>query len=326
MPPGLAVLLVVAVGPVTQADRAPLRLEIEGCADIDPTVVSRVLTVELGATLEDASSGIATAHVQCREPEVQVTIDDPITGKRTTRVLNLEGQPRGMRSRLLGLAISEAVLASWIELQITPAPAVVPSAAVAPPEMRRQAANIAGRRVQVVTRTSSVERFELSAGPAAQWFGSGLVALGFSAAAIRWLRAYPFVGVALDLDGGYGEQSKANLGRASATDLSLAPRLLMRAGFGRLSVAAGAGWGAGLARLSAEPADSLRAGHTALAAWTGPFLALDLDIRLWRSMFLRAGVEGGRVLAPAAGTIGGVRAIALDGAWIRGAFSLGVKL
>lgn len=324
MPPGLAVLLAVGLG--TQADRAPLRLEIDGCADIDPGAVSRVLTVELGARLEDAGSAITTAHVQCRESGAQMTIDDPVTGKSTTRVLNLEGQPRGMRSRLLGLGISEAVLASWIELEITPAPAVVPSAAVASPEMRRQAANITERRVRVVSRTDFVERSELSAGPAAQWFGSGLVALGFSAAAMRWLRSYPFLGVALDLDGGYGEQSKDNLGRASATDLSLAPRLLMRLGFGRFSVTAGAGWRAGLARFSAEPADTLRAGHTALAAWTGPFLAFDLGIRLWRSTFLRAGVESGRVLAPAAGTISGVRVIAFDGAWVRGALSLGVKL
>jgi hypothetical protein len=282
--------------------------------------------MEFGASLVEVAGVVTTAHVECRGAEVGVTVDDPVTGKTSTRVLDLAGQPRDLRSRLLGLAISEAVLASWIELAIAPEPALPPDAPTVPPEARREVADIAARHVSPAARASFIERYKLAVGPAVRWFGSGLVAKGLAVDAFCFLRSYPFAGTALDLDGGYGDSFVANVGRASATSITLAARFFVRADRGPLSAMAGAGWRAGLAGLSSEPESTARVGRSATVGWTGPFAALDLSASVSRALFVRAGLEGGRVLIPARGTVQGVRVIAFDGAWLGGEISLGVKL
>lgn len=326
MQSAIVALLLVAAAPASQTSQVPLRLEMDGCGDLDQVVVKRVLSMELGASLVEVGGVVTTARAQCRASEVEVTVDDPVTGKATTRVLDLEGQPRDLRPRLLGLAISEAVLASWLELAVPPEPASSPKAPTAPSEPRREAADIAARNVTPAVRGSSLSRTEIAAGPTVRWFGSGLVVKGLAAGAVHQLRSYPFLGTTLDLDGGYGDRFNTNVGRASATSITLASRLFVRTNLGPLSATAGAGWRAGLARLSSEPVSTSRVGRAATVGWTGPFLALDLSVGLWHALFVRAGLEGGRVLIPARGTVQGVRVIAFDGAWLGGAILLGMKL
>ena len=318
------VLLAMTAAP---PGRAPLRLQFDGCPDIDQATVSRVVTMELEAALADERQGgaITTASAQCAEDRVRLTIDDPVTGKTTARTLDLDGQPRKLRSRLLGLAISEAVLASWIELQLTPEPSWSQPDAVPWTETRREAARLAERRLQVTSRPPSPAAWQIAAGPAMRWFSSGLLTSGLSAGAGRWFENHPFAGVGLALDGGYGEHSVPQVARATATSFSFAPCLLMRSAFDRTMITAGAGWRFALARLSAEPVGFFP-GRAAWRGWTGPFLAADLDVPLSDSLFLRAGVEIGYVLVPAHGRVAGVGVIELDGSWLDGVLSLGMKL
>jgi hypothetical protein len=319
-------LLLVAAAPASQTFRAPLHLEMEKCDDLDQAVVKRVLSMELGASLVEVGGAVTSARAQCRASEVEVIVDDPVTGKATTRVLDLEGQPRDLRSRLLGLAISEAVLASWLELAVSTEPASSMKAPAATPEVRRQAADSAAKNISPDAREGSRYQYEITAGPVVRWFGSGLVVKGLAVDAVHWLPSYPSVGAGLDLDGGYGDRFITNVGRASATSITLAPRLFMRMNLGPLSAMASAGWRAGLARLSSKPESTARVGRAATVGWSGPFLALDLSVGLWHALFVRAGLEGGRVLIPARGTVEGVRVIAFDGAWLGGAILLGMKL
>jgi hypothetical protein len=324
--PAILSLFLVAAMPAPQTSRAPLHLELEGCGDLDQGVVRRVLSMELGTSLEEASSQVTTARVECRAFEVEVTVGDPVAGKTTTRVLDLSGHPRDLRSRLLGLAISETVLASWTERAITPDTALSPAPPTVPPEAPREAADIAARHVSPAVRGSSLGRYEIAAGPAVRWFGSGLVVKALAIDAVYWRRSYPFAGAAIDLDGGHGGRSLANVGQASATSITVASRLFMRTSLGPLSAMAGAGWRAGLARMSSEPENPSRIGRAATVGWTGPFLALDLSVGLWSALLVHAGLEGGRVLIPARGTVQGVSVIAFDGSWLGGEISLGMKL
>jgi hypothetical protein len=300
----IVTLFLIAALPASPTSQLPLRLEMDGCADLDQAVVKRVLTMELGASLVVAGGVATTARAQCRASEVE---------------------PRDLRSRLLGLAISEAVLASRLELAI-PLEPTSSAKAPAPPEPRREAADIAARNVTPAVRGSSLNRTEIAAGPTLRWFGSGLVVKGLAAGAVHRLRSHPSVGAALDLDGGYGDRFVTSVGRASAASIMLASQLFVHTDHGPFSAMAGAGWRAGLARLSSEPESTLRVGRSATVGWTGPFLAVDLSVSLWRSLFVRAGLEGGRVLIPARGTVQGVRVIAFDGAWLGGAILLEMKL
>ena len=320
-------VLVLLAMAATSANRAPLRLQFDKCPDIDQVTVSRVVTMELQAGLTDErqDGAVTTARAQCADGRVGLTIDDPVTGKTTTRTLDLEGQPRNVRSRLLGLAISEAVLASWIELHLTPEPPSSRPDAVAPPETRREAAHVAERRSQVAAPSGAEAPWEIIAGPEGRWFSSGLPTYGLSGGARYWLDHHPLAGVGLDFDGSYGVHSVPTVARATSTSFSFAPCLLMRSAFAHILVTAGAGWRVGLALLSAEP-ESLRAGRALWRAWTGPFLAADLGVPLSGPLFLRASVEMGYVLVPALGRVASARVIELDGSWLGGLLSLGTKL
>jgi hypothetical protein len=308
----------------------PLRLEIDPCTGTDQALVRRLAALELGGTLDDEQPvGTTTVvHADCRDAEVQVVIDDPVTGKMISRTLDLPDQPRDARSRLLGLAISEAVLASWAELAITPVPAAPSPGTAASPDVRRQATQIAEQHMRQGTAESrdGAGRWQISAGPDLRWFGSGLVEPGLALRTVHWLQSYSSFGAGLDLDLGFAEASVADTGHASATGLSVAPLLAMRTTLGRLLAAAGVGWRLGLVHLAGEPVDTLRAGRTAFALWTGPLVALDLEVRIWRSAFVHAGVESGLVLLPARGTISGVRVLSFEGSWVRGVLSLGMSL
>lgn len=325
MQPGLLLAVVLAAAP---SGRAPLRLQFEQCPDIDQTTVRRVVTMELEAALADERPGgaLTTATAACTGTTVRLTIDDPVTEKSTARTIDLDGQPRSLHSRLVGLAISEAVLASWIELRLAPdRPSTAPSE-TAWPETRRAAAAIAFRRLRDTAPPSPPVRPQLMAGPALRWFSSGLLTLGLGASTRHWLDADARAGVEIALDVGHGQRSVTDVAQASATTLSLAPSIVMRGDFAPVVVTAGAGWRVGLARLAADPHSPLRTGRGAVRPWTGPLLAVALSLPLGRSFLLCAGVETGYVLAPARGGIAGVEVIALAGSWLAGTLSLGATL
>jgi hypothetical protein len=322
----LLALLAAAAVPL---GRAPLRLDLAKCPDIDQATLHRVVTMELEAALAETweDGAVTTATTECTNGHVRLTIDDPVTGKTTTRTVDLTGQPRGLRSRLLGLAIAEATLASWVELQLRPEPPAAEPEVAASPASRREAAHIAERHLQITARAPARAAWEIVAGPGTRWFSSRVLTFVFSGGARRWFADHPSAGVGLEVDGSYGEHNVAEVARATATSLSFAPSLLMRSTFGPVSVTAGAGVRGGLARLSAEPA-GLRLGAAGWRAWTGPCLAADLSVPLAGGLFLRGWVEIGYMLVPARGRLGadGVPLIELDGAWLAGLLSLGTRM
>jgi hypothetical protein len=321
----LGVLLVLAMAAASPG-RAPLRLQLDNCPDIDQATVNRVVTVELQAALMDERGVVTTAKAACNGGEVDLTIDDPVTGKSSSRTVPLGGQPPGLHSRLLGLAISEAVLASWVELRLAPEQRWSPSISLASFEARRDAADIAERRLQTVAQTAPPALPDIAVGPSARWFSSGLRMLGLSGSTRRWLRNHPSAGVGLAFDAGHGETSVPNLARASATSASLAPFMAMRGAFDPVVITAGAGWRAGLARLSADPVRSLRWGQSAWRGWTGPFLGAELTLPVWRATHVSAGVEVGYALVPAHGRIDGTPVIGLEGSWLNALLALGTTL
>jgi len=320
---GLLVLLAAASSPT----RAPLRLQLDQCPDMDRMTVRRVVSMELEASLatESQAGAITTASAQCADGRVHLIIEDPVTGKRMTRTLDLEDQPRPLRSRLLGLAISEAVLASWLELQLTPEPTPSRPDAVAQPEARRAAAHIAERRLQEKPPARAKAPAETVIGTIVRRFSSGLLTFGLSGSARHWLDRSPHAGIGIDTDVGYGEQS-VSVARAKSVSMSMAPSLLMRSSFGRITVAAGAGWRLSMAWLSGEPANPFQPGRAGWRAWTGPFLSADLGVPLSGSLFLRASVEIGHVLVPARGRLAATTVIALEGSWLGGLLSVGTTL
>lgn len=183
--------LVVAMA-VTAAGHAPLRLQLDACVDVDKATVNRVVATELQADLgeENPPEAMTTARAECLDGRVRLTIDDPVTGKVTTRMVDLDDRSRPIRSRVLGLAISEAVLASWIELQLTPQPLALQPGLPTSSDLQRQATRIAERHLHGPGRARPPSSWDLALGPALRWFSSsGVLSAGVAGEARRWSMA-----------------------------------------------------------------------------------------------------------------------------------------
>ncbi|MEM6958748.1 MAG: hypothetical protein AAF645_23905 [Myxococcota bacterium] len=109
--------------------RLPLRLEMATCASIPAEEVRRIVAIELRGRLAEPTAPIGEttrASVTCDGP-VQITVDDPITGKQLLRTIALRDDEPEVRARVLALAVVELVSASWAELVANPEPVVEPA-------------------------------------------------------------------------------------------------------------------------------------------------------------------------------------------------------
>jgi len=95
-------------------------LDIAPCADVSRTEVERRLALELGARVlgeNETSKESCRARVSCEENgHVLLRIDDPLTQKSLSRSLDLKNQNPAVRARVLAVAITELLHASFTEL------------------------------------------------------------------------------------------------------------------------------------------------------------------------------------------------------------------
>jgi len=126
----------------------PVRLEFGQCPDLDETEVRRVATAELQGQ-PSASSGpnVLEIGVTCEGPRVIIRVKDPLSRKAVQRSFNLSMSDPPARSRLVAIAATELVLASWAELQVG-RPLTVPPEGGSPRELDRRVASVAITRVR----------------------------------------------------------------------------------------------------------------------------------------------------------------------------------
>jgi hypothetical protein len=96
-----------------------VRLELGQCPDLDETEVRRIATAELRAQ-PSSSSGpdVLDIAVTCEGPRVIIRVKDPLSRKAVQRSFNLAMSDPPARSRLVAIAATELVLASWAELEV----------------------------------------------------------------------------------------------------------------------------------------------------------------------------------------------------------------
>ena len=84
---GLVVALLLGAVAEARAATAPLRLDIDACVNVDTALVSRVVTLELGEMPADGEGSpiITKARADCQARSVLVIIEDPVTGKQSSR-------------------------------------------------------------------------------------------------------------------------------------------------------------------------------------------------------------------------------------------------
>ncbi len=113
----------------------PLRLSLHSCEHLIDGEVERILLLELGSKRAEEGSVLVTeVMIECGPTRSIITVEDAITRKVLRRAIPADPTGEG-QARLLALAASELLLASWAELDINPHPLVEPEGLVPSAEL-----------------------------------------------------------------------------------------------------------------------------------------------------------------------------------------------
>jgi hypothetical protein len=112
-------------GLTARAEGPPVHLDLSKCARLDAASVRRIFAADLG-TKADAPPGedVTAVIIRCDGSKVVMTVRDPLSRKAVRRTFDSTTFGERGEARLVALAASELVFASWSELDTNPAPAV----------------------------------------------------------------------------------------------------------------------------------------------------------------------------------------------------------
>jgi hypothetical protein len=117
------------------------------CGELRESEVERIISAELGSSAtEDEPQEPTWIVATCDNTRVLVEVGDTISRKTLRRSFDLGRAPAQARSRLVAIAASELVLASWAELAIRPRLRVEPEG---PPPSAERAARARERATRV---------------------------------------------------------------------------------------------------------------------------------------------------------------------------------
>jgi hypothetical protein len=126
----LATLGLVLLATPARAAGPRVRLTIDECNRLDERSVQRIFAADLGASVTaEYGPDVTEVSIECEGPRVIVRVRDPIRRKNVRRSFDSTSFGDRGESRLIAIAASELVLASWAELTSNPSPAVEPEGA-----------------------------------------------------------------------------------------------------------------------------------------------------------------------------------------------------
>jgi hypothetical protein len=108
-----------------RAEGPPVHLDLSKCPRLDAASVRRIFAADLG-TKGDAPRGedVTAVSIRCDGSKVIMTVRDPLSRKAVRRTFDSTTFGERGEARLVALAASELVFASWAELDTNPDPAV----------------------------------------------------------------------------------------------------------------------------------------------------------------------------------------------------------
>lgn len=315
-----------AVMTSARAHAQELRVEVhlDPCVEASSEEVRRIVAIELRAAVWDPTThdpATTRVDVGCVERGVELRVSDPLTAKSLARTIALGDVAPNARARLLALAISELVSASWTELESNPAPAVAPIAPPPRPEDKKAARAIVAERM----RPPRERAWRLTAALDTRWMTVGSDPL-FGVGARAGFDAFDRVGFAFDATLEHGSVASA-LGTVGVDAYSLGAVALVRGALGPLVLRGGGGARFGIARMVGLPDSPDRAeGHTVSGVWGAPIVAGSAGIRFAQRLTLELFAESGWVVLPIRGVVRGGPDARVEGAFVGGGIAFGMEL
>jgi hypothetical protein len=208
-----------AAHPPSPSPMERIDLTIDDCVGQGERAVRSVVAMEVGTRPELAGTRgpVARVRIDCDGAATRIEIADPITGKTVTRRIQVGEVSPAIRARVLGLAVAELLVASWVELQLPGESAAVSVDAVAPAADRAAVMSL----VRGLERARpSPRRLTVTGFAAARFFTAGtqLSLVGMDVE----LRVSPHLALACDVTGERGDADN-QLGRIETSVLSMPP-------------------------------------------------------------------------------------------------------
>lgn len=282
--------------------------------------------LELGALLtsESVPGEVTEASVSCEGQHVWLRVDDPMTGKSLTRVVDLSDDPVSARARLVALAVAELVVASWTELATNPTPQVAP-AGPRPSERAVEAAREVVRAKLPKQLDPQLHEMRLLAVGSRRSFFSEPTALW--GAGVRVGRdQFSLAGWTVDMLAEHGELDVTQ-GRVTMDTFTLGGSLYLYRRWAWLTFQLGFGIRVGMARLSGRPDEGSGVqAQSGIAPWGWPTATAGIRIEPIGPLVIEAAGETGYVVLPMSGTVDDRREILVDGLWLGAQLGVGLVL
>ena len=298
-----------------------VRLVVSGCADTLSRDVRRHLAVELGDLLVDAIDSRPDeqtgASLICIDGEIDLRVDDPLTGKTLLRHLKPPVDD-AVRARILALAVAELIAASWSELLANPSPVATSEAS---PARRRAALDL------VEQRSERPRPWRLRVLAQGSLMGSfrGAEALGIAGVRVDGDHPRGFAWT-LELSGGHGSPG-TSLGTVNIDALVVATSLGYLRMWPRVGLRAAVGLRAGELWIEGAPVSTLAGAPLKFhAPFCAPLANLEVLVRPVRHFVLALGLEAGYLTQTVGVLIGSTREISMSGVLLTGTLAVGVEL
>lgn len=303
-------------------------LELHNCPGLSVPAVRRILAAELGTPLASGpGAGVTTALVACQDSIARLRVTDPLSRKVVTRHIDVGDAAPKARARLIAIAISELVLASWSELETNPEPRVEPAGPPPPPQARAAARHWVRQHSQYAARgesdTGPAPEHAIGHKPRRRTFRLLAVISQrkfFSHPGVLWgggvrLGAEPLSHVSWSLDAVLDRgKLDSPIGRYEIETATLGAAVYFYERWSWLSARVGGGLRVGVAR-SVGLAGAQTAGTSGLAPWGWPLAALSLSARPVQPLVIELAGETSYVVLPLSGDKSSVRNPSLSGAW-----------
>jgi hypothetical protein len=302
------------------ASRAPVHVERSTCAAASRDDVMTVLRIELpGQIVDDAAPGGAyEVAVDCVRSAVALSIAAP-GGARKTYRMDLAGAPRGVRSRIVALAIAEIV--RDLDRDASAGPPEEPSPGRAPDTGTAEVAPaVQDAPAPAPPRSGPVFLSALGEAASFRLDGRWLLGGGLRFEYARRLLSAGVDAVFLEADEG------VSLGTARVLLPYASPYIGLGASTGPWQARVGAGCALGAASLSGHAMDAGARAATVTGAWIAPYAFGQLGLVTTDFLRIDLRAQVGWVAASVDGTVQGGADVNLAGLWtsmqLGAAFSL----
>ena len=280
------------------------------CESLATDRVRVQLALELPSASRPHRGPTTGVTATCSLDVVQLAVDDPLTGKALSRIIDLSHAVPDVRARVVAIAVAELVIASWLELEANPRPRVRPMGRDATDDVRHEAMSmlrgpkgLSGGRLRL-TVALSTQIFV--AQPLVLWGGGLRVASDWFA---RW-------GWAVDVLAQHGRFVRA-VGTVAADTITAAASIMGHRNWAHVGLRGGAGFRLGAASLDGTPTDAgSTRGSRVVWATGGPFATLSVSAVPVCGLALELAVEGGYSVFSMGGLINGGRDVAIEGPFI----------